>query len=78
MGNSINTNNAMDFDTFKKEFLGLFRTYMVKKSGVLADPNARTLFRTDLGLRDLITIMNDYTVRYPEYYEQISGEEWTI
>ena len=74
----MNTNNSMDFETFKKEFLGLFRTYMIKKSGALANPNSKTLFRADLGLRDLIAMMNDYTTKYPEYYEQISGEEWTV
>ena len=69
----------LEFETFKKEFLELFREYMIKKTGASAEAGSlKGFYRPTMGLRELTSRMNDYTERYPEYYERISGEEWTL
>ena len=69
----------MEYSTFKKEFLELFREYMVNKTGAVAETgDVTTFYKPHKTTENAVDKMLEYSEKYPEHYERISGEDWDL
>ena len=76
---TIHNMEKMDYPTFKKEFLELFREYMVNKTGGVAKTgDVNSFFKPYNDSKGALEKMDEYQVKYPEYYARFSEEDWDL
>ena len=69
----------LTYDDFKKEFLEIFREYMVNKTGAVAkNGDINTFYKPHKTTENAIDKMLDFSEKYPEHYDRISEEDWTL
>ena len=69
----------LTYEEFKKEFLELFREYMIQKTGVVAETGEiNAFYKPHKNTESAVTRMHEFSEKYPDYYERISGEEWDL
>ena len=69
----------LTYEEFQKEFLEVFREYMIQKTGVVAETgDINAFYKPHKNTESAVDQMLEYSEKYPDYYERISGEEWDL